>query len=60
MTSGVLCLAIMLGAVGGGVKVSEHRSKTACSMMEHVIEESDKNNIRATLLLAMIYVESGW
>jgi len=50
----ILCLSI------GPMNLPPAREKLACEMMPLVVEESQENNLRPTLLLAMIYVESGW
>ena len=40
--------------------LSKPRKDLACKSIEHVIKESEKHNISHTLLLSVIYVESGW
>jgi len=50
----ILCLSI------GPMNLPPAREKLACEMMPAVIKEARKNNLRPTLLLAMIHVESAW
>ena len=40
--------------------LSTQRKALACKSIEHVFKESEKHNISPTLLLSVIYVESGW
>ena len=40
--------------------LSKQRQDLACKSIEHVIKESKKHNISYTLLLSVIYIESGW
>ena len=54
----VLCLAI--GSLLANGNAPTYRINLSCKMMPHVIDQSKKNNIRPTLLLAKIHMESGW
>jgi len=40
--------------------LSEYRLKTVCNSIDTIAEESSKNELDPTLLMALIYVESGW
>jgi len=40
--------------------LSEARQTTACESIQQVYKESKKNKISPTLMLALIYIESGW
>ena len=40
--------------------LSKSRQQLVCNSIEQVYKESTENNISPTLLLALIYVESGW
>ncbi len=54
MNAAILCLAI------SAMSLPSQREKLACRMMPHIIEESSLNEIRPTLLVSLIYIESGW
>jgi len=60
MLAQVLCIAVTMLSTNYGGKLPKNRAKLACKVMPHVIKESQKNDIRPTLLLAMIHVESAW
>ena len=60
MLAELLCIAVGMVSTDYGGKLQSSRANLACKMMPHVISESSKNNIRPTLVLAMIHVESGW
>ena len=56
----ILCLTMNMVNPTGFGKLPKARAQLACRVMPHLIEQSVQNKIRPTLLLAMIYVESGW
>lgn len=60
MLAELLCIAVGMVSTDYGGKLPSSRANLACKMMPHVVNESNKNNIRPTLVLAMIHVESGW
>ena len=56
----ILCLTMNMVNPPGLGKLPTTRAELACKMMPYLVEQSTQNKIRPTLLLAMIYVESGW
>tara|TARA_B100000123_G_scaffold265167_1_gene235918 strand:- start:562 stop:1077 length:516 start_codon:yes stop_codon:yes gene_type:complete len=55
LTSNILCAAVIALGIGGG---NTPNTNSACRYMDHIIEESGKNNIDTSVMLALIHHES--
>ena len=60
MNAAVLCMVMTYLSSVGEIPLSKSRLSLACKMSEHVVSESKKNNLRPSLVMALIYIESGW
>ena len=58
LTAKIICLIFASGPPN--FWLSEHRQDLICKQAPTVIEESEKNNLDPSLLLALITVESNW
>ena len=57
LTANLLCAAVISLGIGGG---SSPETSRACRYIEHIIQESNTNNLRPAIMISLIHHESSF